>query len=198
MIETAEVVVAVALDVREPETGGSAEVLLEREHRQVSEVFAGLKTLSTASGAGARSGERAEHAFAVLHGNAAPAEHGGAGEVLGQRVGFVENQGGEARGARDAAIGFRFEAASPRQRLLHETHARQQPRAVGLRCHGFKQVGERVEVAELFVAIESQRGIEIALGEEARQVEQPRAIGIEARADLDLEPLQSIRRDVFL
>jgi hypothetical protein len=43
MIKAAEVVVTVSLDVIDTQCGNGAQVLLQRDHRQVRQIFGGLK-----------------------------------------------------------------------------------------------------------------------------------------------------------
>ena len=78
VVEAAEVVVAVALDVREPEHAAGHQILLQREHADVGQVLAALEQAVVPT-ANAEVAQRPEHALAVLDRDAAIAAYESSG-----------------------------------------------------------------------------------------------------------------------
>ena len=179
----AEVVVAVAFDVRDAEGVHDGEVLEEGDGADVGEVFAAED--GTGGGGGGEIGEPLDETFAVFVASAGVAESEGAGEGIEGGVGFVDDDGRVVVPCGEALAGGVGEGVVAVERLFDEEETLVEPAGEGgVGVPVVPVVVEDADVGEVFVGVECEAGVGREDGGEA---EETMGIGFEVAAEFDFE-----------
>ncbi len=179
----AEVVVAVALDVRDAEGVHDGEVLEEGDGADVGEVFAAED--GTGGGGGGEVGEPLDETFAVFVASPGVAEGEGSGEGIEGGVGFVDDDGRVVVPCGEALAGGVGEGVVAVERLFDEEETLVEPAGEGgLGVPVIPVVVEDADVGEVFVGVEREAGVGREDGGEA---EETMGVGFEVAAEFDFE-----------
>ena len=201
MIQSPEVVVAVAFDVGDPERRLQAEVLLERDRPEVREILAALKGDASAGPnrldqTSIRNG--AEDALAGLHAHSGVAGVEGPLEGPGIGVGLVDDHGCDAGQSFDCRVVFDLEGVASGQGLFDQRQSLDEGSGRCVPGEILKHPGKAAEIDALFIPVEGEDRVVVhVLRDHGGDRSQAWLILGTITADLDLESSETVSPDVL-